>query len=94
MHGVQASLPQYIIAKLGLTRDPLAELEQDLSLLDCPAPAPPQVNNKYFQQIFSTSSSKYLSPLQHSSTPRTSDTETVDSDSGDTAGAGQVNTGL
>ena len=43
MHGVQASLPQYIIAKLGLTRDPLAELEQDLSLLDCPAPAPPQV---------------------------------------------------
>ena len=45
---MQASLPQYIIAKLGLTRDPLAELEQDLSLLDCPAPAPPQVNYKYF----------------------------------------------
>ena len=43
-----ARLPQYIIAKLGLTRDPLAELEQDLSLLDCPAPAPPQVNYKYF----------------------------------------------
>ena len=94
VHGVQASLPQYIIAKLGLTRDPLAELEQDLSLLDCPAPAPPQVSNNYFYQIFLTSSSKYLSPLQHSSTPRTSDTETVDSDSGDTAGAGQVNTGL
>ena len=30
---VKAHLPQYIITKLGLDRDPLAELEQDLSML-------------------------------------------------------------
>merc|ERR1719510_1035197 len=40
VHGVRAQVPQYIINKLGLNRDPLAELEQDLSMLDStPAPS-------------------------------------------------------
>ncbi|CAB4069212.1 MAST [Lepeophtheirus salmonis] len=30
IHGIQANVPQYIIGKLGLNRDPLAELQQDL----------------------------------------------------------------
>lgn len=34
VHGVQTEVPQYIISKLGLTRDPLAELQQDLAALD------------------------------------------------------------
>ena len=56
-HGVQAHLPQYIINKLGLNRDPLAELEQDLSMLDCHSPR---------------DTSLEPGP-QHSSTPRSSD---------------------
>ena len=31
LHGVNANVPQYIISKLGLNRDPLAELRQDMS---------------------------------------------------------------
>ena len=31
---MQSHLPQYIINKLGLNRDPLAELQEDLSQLD------------------------------------------------------------
>ena len=38
--GVKAHLPQYIITKLGLDRDPLAALEQDLSLLECESQGP------------------------------------------------------
>ena len=38
--GVKAHLPQYIITKLGLDRDPLAALEQDLSLLECESQTP------------------------------------------------------
>ena len=34
LHGVSANVPQYIIGKLGLNRDPLAELQHDLSNLD------------------------------------------------------------
>ena len=34
VHGVHTNVPQYIIGKLGLNRDPLAELQQDLSQLD------------------------------------------------------------
>ena len=34
MHGVHTNVPQYIIGKLGLNRDPLAELQQDMSQLD------------------------------------------------------------
>ncbi len=34
VHGVNANVPQYIISKLGLNRDPLADLHQDLSTLD------------------------------------------------------------
>ena len=37
---VKAHLPQYIITKLGLDRDPLAELEQDLSMLESEGPGP------------------------------------------------------
>ena len=37
---VKAHLPQYIITKLGLDRDPLAQLEQDLSLLESDSPGP------------------------------------------------------
>ena len=37
--GVKHHLPQYIITKLGLDRDPLAALEQDLSLLECESQA-------------------------------------------------------
>ena len=33
LHGVSANVPQYIIGKLGLNRDPLAELQHDLSNL-------------------------------------------------------------
>ena len=66
MHGVQASLPQYIIAKLGLTRDPLAELEQDLSMLDCHSPERP-LNT--------------IEPEpRHSSTPKSSDIESQSSE--------------
>ena len=66
VHGVQAHLPQYIIQKLGLNRDPLAELEQDLSLLGCHSP-----------RDTSLEGAQSLGP-QHSSTPRSSD---LDSDS-------------
>lgn len=34
IHGVSANVPQYIISKLGLNRDPMAELQQDLSNLE------------------------------------------------------------
>ena len=34
MYGVTTNVPQYIIGKLGLNRDPLAELHNDLSSLD------------------------------------------------------------
>merc|ERR1719158_1783902 len=65
VHGVQTHLPQYIINKLGLNRDPLEELQQDLSHLD---------------ESTSVSSSPdrnregSLEP-QHSSTPKGSDSE-------------------
>ena len=35
LHGVNANVPQYIISKLGLNRDPLAELRQDMSQVGC-----------------------------------------------------------
>jgi microtubule-associated serine/threonine kinase len=66
VHGVQSHLPQYIINKLGLNRDPLAELQHDLSQLD--------------NQNHSNSSSPdrgregSLEP-QHSSTPKGSDSD-------------------
>ncbi|TRY75715.1 hypothetical protein TCAL_08679 [Tigriopus californicus] len=41
LHGVHANVPQYIIGKLGLNRDPLAELNQDMSSLE-PDYVPPQ----------------------------------------------------
>ena len=34
VHGVQSGVPQYIIGKLGLTRDSMTELQQDLAALD------------------------------------------------------------
>jgi len=34
VYGVTTNVPQYIIGKLGLNRDPLAELQNDLSSLD------------------------------------------------------------
>ena len=34
LHGVQSNVPQYIISKLGLNRDPLADLHQDYTSLD------------------------------------------------------------
>ena len=40
VHGVHTNVPQYIIGKLGLNRDPLADLQQDLTQLDStPAPS-------------------------------------------------------
>ena len=66
VHGVRAQVPQYIINKLGLNRDPLAELEQDLSMLDCPSPER-QLGN--------------LEPEpRHSSTPKSSDIESQSSE--------------
>ena len=38
--GFRAHLFQYIIIKLGLDRDPLAALEQDLSMLECESQGP------------------------------------------------------
>ncbi|KAK6641086.1 hypothetical protein RUM44_012787 [Polyplax serrata] len=32
--GIKADLPQYIVSKLGLNRDPIAELQEDLDLLE------------------------------------------------------------
>merc|ERR1719158_2524126 len=60
VHGVQSHLPQYIINKLGLNRDPLAELQQDLSVLDNCSPERNREGS--------------LEP-QHSSTPKGSDSE-------------------
>ena len=40
VYGVTTNVPQYIIGKLGLNRDPLAELQNDLSNLDNLAEAP------------------------------------------------------
>jgi len=60
VHGVQSHLPQYIINKLGLNRDPLAELQQDLSVLDTHSPERNREGS--------------LEP-QHSSTPKGSDSE-------------------
>ena len=34
VYGISTNVPQYIIGKLGLNRDPLAELQNDLSSLD------------------------------------------------------------
>jgi hypothetical protein len=33
-HGVATDFPQYIVSQLGLNRDPLAELQKDLSQLE------------------------------------------------------------
>ena len=66
VHGVRAQVPQYIITKLGLNRDPLAELEQDLSMLDCHSPERP-LNT--------------IEPEpRHSSTPKSSDIESQSSE--------------
>ena len=63
---VSANVPQYIIGKLGLNRDPLAELEQDLSMLDCHSPERP-LNT--------------IEPEpRHSSTPKSSDIESQSSE--------------
>lgn len=40
VYGVTTNVPQYIIGKLGLNRDPLAELQNDLSSLDTLAEVP------------------------------------------------------
>ena len=66
VHGVRAQVPQYIINKLGLNRDPLAELEQDLSMLDCPSPD---------RQL-----SNLDQEPRHSSTPKSSDIESQSSE--------------
>ena len=53
VYGVTTNVPQYIIGKLGLNRDPLAELQNDLSNLDhladvqCCEDGPVQVNNRH-----------------------------------------------
>merc|ERR1719158_781256 len=64
VHGVQSHLPQYIINKLGLNRDPLAELQQDLSQLD----------NHSNSSSPDRGREGSLEP-QHSSTPKGSDSE-------------------
>ena len=55
VHGVHTNVPQYIIGKLGLNRDPLAELQQDLSQLDITnSTGKSWVTQIYcFEQIFS-----------------------------------------
>merc|ERR1719500_2034523 len=68
-HGVKAHLPQYIITKLGLDRDPLAELEQDLSMLsvECESQAhgPRHASTPRFSDLDCDS----LSGIDTSSTP-------------------------
>ena len=63
-YGVQSHLPQYIINKLGLNRDPLAELQEDLSQLDSTSVSSSPDRNREGS----------LEP-QHSSTPKGSDSE-------------------
>ena len=63
-YGVQSHLPQYIINKLGLNRDPLAELQEDLSQLESTSISSSPDRNREGS----------LEP-QHSSTPKGSDSE-------------------
>lgn len=67
-----SNVPQYIISKLGLTRDPLADLNQDLSSLDdhgsvstAPSSADTSIDQHQMQQQRPPS----MEP-QHSSTPK------------------------
>ena len=82
-YGVQSHLPQYIINKLGLNRDPLAELQEDLGQLDSTSVSSSPDRNREGS----------LEP-QHSSTPKGSDSEnTSGADSttgGDSATGGEV----
>merc|ERR1719228_1108940 len=63
-YGVQSHLPQYIINKLGLNRDPLAELQEDLSQLDSTSVSSSPDRGREGS----------IEP-QHSSTPKGSDSE-------------------
>ncbi|XP_037087148.1 microtubule-associated serine/threonine-protein kinase 2-like isoform X2 [Pollicipes pollicipes] len=42
--GITTDIPQYIVSKLGLKRDPLAELTQDLVQMEAAATPPPQMS--------------------------------------------------
>ena len=58
VYGVTTNVPQYIIGKLGLNRDPLAELQNDLSNLDnlaeapCCDEGPVQVTKQFYINIW------------------------------------------
>ncbi|XP_023711287.1 microtubule-associated serine/threonine-protein kinase 3 isoform X7 [Cryptotermes secundus] len=41
--GIKADIPQYIITKLGLNRDPIAELQEDLSQLETTCSSPEKI---------------------------------------------------
>merc|ERR1719500_1518623 len=82
-YGVQSHLPQYIINKLELNRDPLAELQEDLGQLDSTSVSSSPDRNREGS----------LEP-QHSSAPKGSDSEnTSGADSttgGDSATGGEA----
>ncbi|XP_046406823.1 microtubule-associated serine/threonine-protein kinase 3 isoform X10 [Ischnura elegans] len=59
--GIKADIPQYIINKLGLNRDPIAELQEDLDQLESTCSSPERKN----QTMFQTST-----PKEEEKTPR------------------------
>lgn len=67
VYGVTTNVPQYIIGKLGLNRDPLAELQNDLSNLD---------------NLIESNSCEDGGPVQRSSTPKPDAREDSQSSSG------------
>ena len=70
LHGVQSNVPQYIISKLGLNRDPLAELHQDMANLDHPPPASPHPDTSLEAANCSLDDGSDTCGPQHSSTPK------------------------
>jgi len=70
VHGVQSHLPQYIITKLGLNRDPLAELQEDLG----------QIETTSVSSSPDRGREGSIEP-QHSSTPKGSDSDNTSADS-------------
>ena len=83
VHGIHANVPQYIIGKLGLNRDPLAELHQDMD--DSPA----AVDNAPTVKIDDDNANAIEQP-QHCSTPKS---RAEQDDQADDGGGGTVRRG-
>jgi microtubule-associated serine/threonine kinase len=74
LHGINANVPQYIISKLGLNRDPLAELRQDMSQLDAHCEKAPLVKVDQEDEAGQKEGVADIQKPQASSTPKKDNT--------------------